>query len=182
MDFLTSVAVVAVAIAYILLSAIKIVQEYERGVIFRLGRLVGAKGPGLFFIIPLIDRMVKVDLRTITLDIPSQEAITQDNVTVRVNAVGWWPDQEFSWSVEPVPEFRSLLRLEVYPFTYDAAATDWRFCRDYTFRVTYVASGMEVLRADPDRHVYDPGGRVTGRRQPQGAGGSRRGSDHLRRG
>jgi regulator of protease activity HflC (stomatin/prohibitin superfamily) len=66
---------------------VKVVQEYERGVIFRLGRLVGAKGPGLFFIIPFIDRMVKIDLRTVTLDIPSQEAITRDNVTVRVNAV-----------------------------------------------------------------------------------------------
>lgn len=68
-------------------SAIKIVQEYERGVIFRLGRLVGAKGPGLFFIIPMIDRMMKVDLRVVTLDIPSQEAITRDNVTVKVNGV-----------------------------------------------------------------------------------------------
>jgi regulator of protease activity HflC (stomatin/prohibitin superfamily) len=68
-------------------AAVKVVQEYERGVIFRLGRLVGAKGPGLFFIIPFIDRMVKIDLRTVTLDIPSQEAITRDNVTVRVNAV-----------------------------------------------------------------------------------------------
>jgi len=67
-----------------------VVQEYERGVIFRLGRLVGAKGPGLFFIIPFIDRMVKVDLRTVTLDIPSQEAITRDNVTVRVNAVAYF--------------------------------------------------------------------------------------------
>ena len=68
-------------------AAVKVVQEYERGVIFRLGRLVGAKGPGLFLIIPFIDRMVKIDLRTVTLDIPSQEAITRDNVTVRVNAV-----------------------------------------------------------------------------------------------
>jgi len=67
--------------------AIKIVAEYERGVIFRLGRLVGAKGPGLFFIIPFVDRMVKVDLRVVTMDVPSQEVITKDNVTVRVNAV-----------------------------------------------------------------------------------------------
>lgn len=71
-------------------AAIKVVQEYERGVIFRLGRLVGAKGPGLFLIIPFIDRMVKIDLRTVTLDIPSQEAITKDNVTVRVNAVAYF--------------------------------------------------------------------------------------------
>ena len=67
--------------------AIKIVNEYERGVIFRLGRLVGARGPGLFFILPVVERMVKVDLRTITMDVPSQEAITRDNVTVKVNAV-----------------------------------------------------------------------------------------------
>lgn len=71
----------------LLSSAIKVVQEYERGVIFRLGRLVGAKGPGLFFIIPIIDRLVKVDLRVVTLDVPSQEVITRDNVTVKVNAV-----------------------------------------------------------------------------------------------
>jgi regulator of protease activity HflC (stomatin/prohibitin superfamily) len=80
-------AVAAVVIFSLVASAVKVVQEYERGVIFRLGRLVGAKGPGLFFIIPFIDRMVKIDLRTVTLDIPSQEAITRDNVTVRVNAV-----------------------------------------------------------------------------------------------
>jgi len=66
---------------------VKIVAEYERGVIFRLGRLIGAKGPGLFLIIPFVDRMVKVDLRVITMDVPSQEVITKDNVTVRVNAV-----------------------------------------------------------------------------------------------
>jgi regulator of protease activity HflC (stomatin/prohibitin superfamily) len=67
--------------------SIKIVTEYERGVIFRLGRLVGARGPGFFVIIPFIDRMVRVDLRVVTMDVPSQEVITRDNVTVRVNAV-----------------------------------------------------------------------------------------------
>jgi regulator of protease activity HflC (stomatin/prohibitin superfamily) len=71
----------------ILAAAVRIVQEYERGVIFRLGRVIGAKGPGLFFIIPIVDRMFKVDLRTVTLDVPAQEAITSDNVTVKVNAV-----------------------------------------------------------------------------------------------
>src|SRR5512137_1005572 len=68
-------------------SAIKIVQEYERGVIFRLGRLIGAKGPGFFLIIPFFDRMVKVDLRVVTMDVPPQDVITKDNVTVKVNAV-----------------------------------------------------------------------------------------------
>jgi regulator of protease activity HflC (stomatin/prohibitin superfamily) len=67
--------------------AVRIVQEYERGVIFRLGRLMGARGPGLFFIIPVVERMVKVDLRIVTMDVPSQECITRDNVTVKVNAV-----------------------------------------------------------------------------------------------
>ncbi|MDD4635332.1 MAG: slipin family protein [Dehalococcoidales bacterium] len=67
--------------------SVRVVSEYERGVIFRLGRLIGAKGPGLFFIIPFIDRMVKVDLRVVTMDVPAQDVITKDNVTVRVNAV-----------------------------------------------------------------------------------------------
>lgn len=67
--------------------AVRIVQEYERGVIFRLGRVIGAKGPGLFFIIPIIDKMVKVNLQIVTLDVPPQDVITKDNVTIRVNAV-----------------------------------------------------------------------------------------------
>jgi regulator of protease activity HflC (stomatin/prohibitin superfamily) len=71
-------------------SAIKIVKEYERGVIFRLGRLIGAKGPGLFFIIPILDKMVKVDLRVITHDVPVQEVMTVDNVPVSVNAVVYY--------------------------------------------------------------------------------------------
>lgn len=81
------IIVVVGLVLIFLASAIKIVREYERGVIFRLGRLVGAKGPGLFFIIPIVDKMVKVDLRTITLDVPPQEVITKDNVPVHVNAV-----------------------------------------------------------------------------------------------
>ena len=78
--------VVILAIAF-LSSAIKVVQEYERGVIFRLGRLVGARGPGLFFIIPIIDRMVRMDLRTLTMELPAQECICRDNVTIKVTAV-----------------------------------------------------------------------------------------------
>ena len=81
------IGVIVVVLLIIIPMAVKIVTEYERGVIFRLGRLVGAKGPGLFLIIPFIDRMVKVDLRVVTMDVPSQEVITKDNVTVRVNAV-----------------------------------------------------------------------------------------------
>ena len=81
--------IIAVVVVLLILipMTVKIVAEYERGVIFRLGRLVGARGPGLFLIIPFIDRMVKVDLRVVTMDVPSQEVITKDNVTVRVNAV-----------------------------------------------------------------------------------------------
>jgi regulator of protease activity HflC (stomatin/prohibitin superfamily) len=90
MDSLWGLAFAAVFLIVIFIAAVKVVQEYERGVIFRLGRLQGPKGPGIFFIIPLVDRMVKVDLRVVTLDIPTQEAITRDNVTVRVNAVAYF--------------------------------------------------------------------------------------------
>ena len=71
-------------------AAIKIAQEYERGVVFRLGRFTGVRGPGLFMIIPFIERSVKADLRVVTMDVPSQEAITKDNVTVKVNAVVYY--------------------------------------------------------------------------------------------
>jgi regulator of protease activity HflC (stomatin/prohibitin superfamily) len=77
-------------ILMVLASTIKIVREYERGVVFRLGRLVGPRGPGLILLVPFIERMQKIDLRTVTLDIPAQEVITRDNVTVRVNAVAYF--------------------------------------------------------------------------------------------
>ena len=73
-----------IVVLYFVVS-IKILNEYERGVIFRLGRLVGVRGPGWFLIIPFIERMVKVDLRVVTLDVPAQDCITNDNVTVKVN-------------------------------------------------------------------------------------------------
>src|SRR5436305_3334212 len=80
-----------VIIGFYLLSSIKILREYERGVVFRLGRLLAQpKGPGLIILIPIVDRMVRVDLRTITLNIPPQEVITKDNVPVRVNAVAYF--------------------------------------------------------------------------------------------
>ncbi|MGH3086879.1 MAG: slipin family protein [Rubrobacteraceae bacterium] len=79
---------IVLIVVYILFSAIKVVKEYERGVIFRLGRVRGGpKGPGLFFLWPLVDNMVKIDLRTITMDVPPQDVITRDNVPARVNAV-----------------------------------------------------------------------------------------------
>jgi len=102
----STVGVLIVFLLVILTSAVKVVKEYERGVIFRLGRLVGAKGPGLFFIIPFIDRMVKVDLRTVTMDIPSQEAITKDNVTVRVNAVAYFRVIDPEKAVVEVEDYR----------------------------------------------------------------------------
>src|SRR4051794_2522954 len=70
-----------------LFMSVKVVTEYERGVVFRLGRVTGAKGPGLIILIPAVDRMVRVDLRTITLDVPPQDVISRDNVTIKVNAV-----------------------------------------------------------------------------------------------
>ncbi|RLA95963.1 MAG: slipin family protein, partial [Deltaproteobacteria bacterium] len=70
-----------------LASAIKVLNEYERGVVFRLGRVIAAKGPGLIILIPIIDRMTKVSLRLIAMDVPSQDVITRDNVSVKVNAV-----------------------------------------------------------------------------------------------
>ena len=79
--------VVVLFALFILSNAIKILREYERGVIFRLGRLIRAKGPGLILLIPIIDKMIRVSLRTVVLDVPPQDVITQDNVSIKVNAV-----------------------------------------------------------------------------------------------
>jgi len=88
---LVALAVVAFFVFLFLIAAIKVAREYERGIVFRLGRLLPQpKGPGLFVLIPVVDRMVRVDLRTITLNIPPQEVITKDNVPVRVNAVAYF--------------------------------------------------------------------------------------------
>ena len=106
LGFLSTCGVVGIILLSLASAAIKIVQEYERGVIFRLGRLVGAKGPGLFFIIPFIDRMVKVDLRVITLDVPSQEAITRDNVTLKVNAIVYYRVIDPSAAIVQVEDYR----------------------------------------------------------------------------
>ena len=80
-------AVLAVLLLVLIGSSVRVLREYERGVIFRLGRLIAQKGPGLILLIPIIDQMVRVDLRTVTLNVPPQEVITKDNVTVRVTAV-----------------------------------------------------------------------------------------------
>jgi regulator of protease activity HflC (stomatin/prohibitin superfamily) len=84
------VVLLIILVAILLASGVRILREYERGVIFRLGRLIAQKGPGLIFLIPIVDRMVRVDLRTVTLTVPPQEVITKDNVTVRVNAVAYF--------------------------------------------------------------------------------------------
>jgi regulator of protease activity HflC (stomatin/prohibitin superfamily) len=103
---------------FIIIAAVKVVKEYERGVIFRLGRVQGAKGPGLFFILPIVDQMQKVDLRTITLDVPSQDAITADNVTVKVNAVVYFR------VIDPV---RAIIQIEDYQrATWQIAQTSLR--------------------------------------------------------
>ncbi|MFQ6112491.1 MAG: slipin family protein [bacterium] len=91
--------------AMLLASAIRILREYERGVIFRLGRLVGAKGPGLILLIPLIDRMVKVSLRTVAMDIPPQDVITKDNVSVKVNAVLYFRVMNPAKAITEVEDF-----------------------------------------------------------------------------
>jgi regulator of protease activity HflC (stomatin/prohibitin superfamily) len=85
--FSVSTIVIVVLALLFLSSAIRILKEYERGVVFRLGRLIGLKGPGLILLIPLIDKMVKVSLRTVVMDVPPQDIITQDNVSIKVNAV-----------------------------------------------------------------------------------------------
>jgi regulator of protease activity HflC (stomatin/prohibitin superfamily) len=88
MQTLSIVSVILIFFGVIIISnAVRVLREYERGVIFRLGRLIGGKGPGIIFLIPLIDRMVKVSLRTVVLDIPPQDVITKDNVSIKVNAV-----------------------------------------------------------------------------------------------
>lgn len=102
---LIGLVVAALVVVYIVTRAVKIVPEYERGVIFRLGRIQAPKGPGVFVIAPFIDRMRRVDLRTHTYDVPAQDVITRDNVTVQVNAVAYYN------VVDPV---RAVLSIEDY--------------------------------------------------------------------
>jgi regulator of protease activity HflC (stomatin/prohibitin superfamily) len=103
---LIGLALAILLVAVLLSAAIKVVPEYERGVIFRLGRIQGAKGPGLFLIIPIIDRMVRVNLRTQTYDIPPQDVITEDNVTVHVNAVAYFNVVDPNRSVLAIDDYR----------------------------------------------------------------------------
>lgn len=95
----------ALLVLWFFVQAIRILSEYERGVIFRLGRIIAAKGPGLIILIPIVDRMVRVDLRTVTMDVPPQDVITKDNVTMKVNAVVYFR------VVDPV---RAVVEVENY--------------------------------------------------------------------
>jgi regulator of protease activity HflC (stomatin/prohibitin superfamily) len=101
----TPIIIAAIILIFILASAIRILREYERGVVFRLGRLVGAKGPGLIILIPIVDRMVRVDLRTIAHDVPPQDVITKDNVSLKVNAVVYFRVMDSNKAVVEVEDF-----------------------------------------------------------------------------
>ncbi len=104
-NLLSSIIFVIIVSIFALTSIIKILREYERGVIFRLGRLIPVKGPGLIILIPIIDKLVKVDLRTITMDVPSQDVITRDNITVKVNAVVYYRVIDPTKAITEVEDF-----------------------------------------------------------------------------
>lgn len=104
----TSQAIIIVVVFFVIIliaSAIRILKEYERGVVFRLGRLIGAKGPGIIFLIPIVDRMVRVSLRTIVMDVLPQDVITKDNVSLKVNAVVYFRVVQAEKSIVDVENF-----------------------------------------------------------------------------
>jgi regulator of protease activity HflC (stomatin/prohibitin superfamily) len=101
----TAFAILILLVLMILSNAIRVLREYERGVIFRLGRMIGVKGPGLILLIPILDRMVKVSLRTVVMDVPPQDVITRDNVSVKVNAVIYFRVMDPARSVIAVENF-----------------------------------------------------------------------------
>ena len=102
---LAGIGIIIFLVLIILSNAIRILREYERGVIFRLGRLIGAKGPGIILLIPIVDRMQRVDLRTITFDVPPQDVITNDNVSVKVNAVVYFRVMDPNKAIVAVANF-----------------------------------------------------------------------------
>ncbi|HRQ38793.1 MAG TPA: SPFH domain-containing protein [Chloroflexota bacterium] len=106
-DVLTPLlCVVLIGLVILILMSVRVVPEYERGVVFRLGRLIGAKGPGLFLLIPWVEKMIKIDTRTVTMDVPAQEVITRDNVTVKVNAVVYFRVTSPTMAVVQVEDYR----------------------------------------------------------------------------
>lgn len=107
-EFVSTFVIIAIIFLIIILSnAVRILREYERGVIFRLGRLIATKGPGIIFLIPIVDRMVKVSLRTVVLDVPAQDIITRDNVSVKVSAVVYF---------RVIDSSRAIVEVENYLF------------------------------------------------------------------
>ena len=98
-------ATFVVVVVALVISGIKILKEYERAVVFRLGRMVGARGPGMVYVIPGVEKMVKMDLRTVTMDIPPQDVITRDNVSVKVNAVLYFRVLEPNKAVREVENY-----------------------------------------------------------------------------
>jgi regulator of protease activity HflC (stomatin/prohibitin superfamily) len=101
----TGILILVIIGLFILANAIRILREYERGVIFRLGRLMGTRGPGLIFLIPIVDRMVRVSLRVVTMDVPAQDVITRDNVSVKVNAVIYFRVIDANKAIVQVEDF-----------------------------------------------------------------------------
>jgi regulator of protease activity HflC (stomatin/prohibitin superfamily) len=104
-EFPVYIIIIIIFAIFILSSAIKILREYERGVIFRLGRIINTKGPGIIFLIPIIDRMVKISLRIVVLDVPPQDIITKDNVSLKVNAVVYFRVVQAEKSVVEVADY-----------------------------------------------------------------------------
>jgi regulator of protease activity HflC (stomatin/prohibitin superfamily) len=102
---LYSFVIIVFLVLFFLSQAVKVLREYERGVIFRLGRLIGAKGPGLILLIPIVDKMVKVSLRTVPMDVPPQDIITKDNVTVKVNAVAYFRVMDANKAIVDVEDY-----------------------------------------------------------------------------
>ena len=102
---MTQILVGALIAFFILSQVIKILNEYERGVIFRLGRLIPTKGPGIIFIIPLVDKLVRISLRLVTLDVPPQDVITKDNVSIKVNAVVYYRVMDANKSIVEVENY-----------------------------------------------------------------------------
>lgn len=105
MEIIFSSSFLVLVVVGFLVASVKVLNEYERAVIFRLGRIIGAKGPGLIILIPFVDKMVRIDMRTVTLDVPPQDIITKDNVTVKVNAVVYFRVIEANRAVVEVENY-----------------------------------------------------------------------------
>src|SRR4030042_2629775 len=102
---MTGLLTLVIIVFFIIANSVRILREYERAVVFRLGRLVGTRGPGLILIIPLVDRVVKVSLRTVVLDVPPQDVITKDNVSVKVNAVVYFRVMDAGKAIVDVQDY-----------------------------------------------------------------------------